>query len=505
MIYRLIVLTGPLKGQRITVDPEPMVIGRQESCDIQLPDNEVALNHARLEHRGDELFIRDLGSMNKVILNKREVQETRLKHGDILELGRTRLLVQAIVQAEVCDQPAPLCLARCFRKSRLALATAALLALGLGITLWPSAETPAPQETILAEVTPAEPPTIIPVEPETALAPQDTPAQEPEPASDLSLAETGPAYGVAPPASTPPIDNELRQIREDLSFIQQHLQNLNASAQPLTADTPASATTEPENPKTIDDLESTMIAVRDAIESGEFSQADLMLEHVQLEYPDYLPAYELRAKLFEDWGLHGKAREQWTAILQRTTESELYRKAVVERIRLGRSDSQRQVNAHDAVRIESIEQIRFQETPEYDEMRMVKILLSYDRSLGPIDPEAVRLLVYFFEQDPDTYRIELSKLQPYIESKLTERQIEGGDQFRLSVSYVVPKGYYQREPGANRHRYFGFIARLHYFDRLVDEQARPPKLLEPAILEAAGLAVHTADTGNSDAIKPATN
>ena len=86
MIYRLIVLTGPLKGQRITVDPEPMTIGRQEECDIQLPDNEVALHHARLEHRGAELFIRDLGSMNKVILNKREVQETRLKHGDILEL-----------------------------------------------------------------------------------------------------------------------------------------------------------------------------------------------------------------------------------------------------------------------------------------------------------------------------------------------------------------------------------------------------------------------------------
>lgn len=506
MIYRLIVLTGPLKGQRITVDPDPMVIGRQESCDIQLPDNEVALNHARLEHRGAELFIRDLGSMNKVILNKREVQETRLKHGDILELGRTRLLVQAIVQAEVCDQPAPLCLARRFRKSRLAVAAAALLALGLGITLWPSGEPEATAEPVAVETAPPAPEALATVpEPEPVLAPQDTPAQEPDTVATTAEPPAEPAYGVAPPAATPPIDNELRQIREDLSFIQQHLQNLNASAQPLTADTAASTPPTPGKAATIDDLESTMIAVRDAMQAGEFSQADLMLEHVQLEYPDYLPAYELRAELFESWGLPGKAREQWTAILQRTTESELYRKAVVERIRLGRSDSQRQISAHDAVRIESIEQIRFQETPEYDEMRMVKILLSYDRSLGPIDPEGVRLLVYFFEQDPDTYRIELSKLQPYIESKLTERQMEGGDQFRLSVSYVVPKGYYQREPGANRHRYFGFIARLHYFDRLVDEQARPPKLLEPAILEAAGLAVHTADTGSGDPLKPASN
>ncbi len=493
MIYRLIVLTGPLKGQRITVDPEPMVIGRQESCDIQLPDNEVALNHARLEHRGDELFIRDLGSMNKVILNKREVQETRLKHGDILELGRTRLLVQAIVQAEVCDEPAPVCLARRVRASRLVLAVAALLVIGLGIRFWPSDHTEEPVtptdiDQASVDTTPAAP----------ELAPQDWPAREADLAA-LPEPESAPALDVIPPTPAQPIDNELRQIREDLSFIQQHLQNLNASAQPLVNE-PAPAVM-----PSINDLEATMTAVRDALQAGEFSQADLMLEHIQLEYPDYLPAYETRARLFEEWGMPGKAREQWTAILQRTTESELYRKAVVERIRLGRSDSQRQISAHDAVRIESIEQIRFQETAEYDEMRMVKIVLSYDRSLGPIDPEGVRLLVYFFEQDLDTSRIALSKLQPYIESKLNERQNEGGDQFRLSVSYIVPKGYYQQDLHTNRQRYFGFIARLHYFDRLVDEQARPPKLLEPAILEAAGLAVHTADHRGGDQLKPATN
>ncbi|HMO04442.1 MAG TPA: FHA domain-containing protein [Kiritimatiellia bacterium] len=498
MIYRLIVLTGPLKGQRITVDPEPMVIGRQESCDIQLPDNEVALNHARLEHRGDELFIRDLGSMNKVILNKREVQETRLKHGDILELGRTRLLVQAIVQAEVCDAPAPVCLARRARRSRLVLAIAALLVIGLGIRFWTSEPAEASDPTTAAQATADAAPS--PAEPAATpeLAPQDWPAQDPNLAA-LPEPELAPALDVAPPTPAPPIDNELRQIREDLSFIQQHLQNLNASAQPLATErTPAT-------PPSINDLEATMTAVRDALQAGEFNQADLMLEHIQLEYPDYLPAYETRARLFEEWGMPGKAREQWTAILQRTTESELYRKAVVERIRLGRSDSQRQISAHDAVRIESIEQIRFQETADYDEMRMVKIVLSYDRSLGPIDPEGVRLLVYFFEQDLDTSRIELSKLQPYTESKLNERQNESGDQFRLSASYVVPKGYYQRDQESSRQRYFGFIARLHYFDRLVDEQARPPKLLEPAILEAAGLAVHTAGHRSDDQLKPATN
>jgi hypothetical protein len=500
MIYRLIVLTGPLKGQRITIDPEPMVIGRQEECDIQLPDNEVALNHAQLEHRGAELFIRDLGSMNKVILNKREVQETRLKHGDILELGRTRLLVQAIVQAEVQELASAPATEIRSQKRRLALAASLLVFIGGAWAMWPSEPELNPDGVALEQETPVAVAEVVPPPAEPVV---DVVATAP-------VAAEEPALGVIPPNPTPPLDSELRQIREDLSFIQRHLQNLNNSAQPLVADNATSEVTsvpaEAALPLiSIDDVESTMTAVRNAMESGELAQADLMLEHLQLEHPDYLPAYQTRAELFESWGLPAKARDQWTAILQRTTESDLYRKAVVERIRLGRSDSQRQINAHDAVRIESIDQIRFQETAEYDEMRMVKILLKYDRSLGPIDPEGIRLMVYFFEQDLDTYRIELSKLQPFIESKLSERHNESGDQFSLSVSYVVPKGYYEQDHNTSRQRYFGFIARLHYFDRLVDEQARPPKLLEPAILEAAGLAVHTAVNNTINQLNPTSN
>lgn len=500
MIYRLIVLTGPLKGQRITVDPDPMVIGRQEECDIQLPDNEVALHHAQLEHRGAELFIRDLGSMNKVILNKREVQETRLKHGDILELGRTRLLVQAIVQAEVQEQSPVSPPHRLSQKTKVALAAMVLALVGGVWAMWTVEPELNPDGVALDSEAPVN--TVVVPEPEPATAVPDITIA----ALPIIVEE---AIGVAPPDPIPPIDNELRQIREDLSFIQKHLQNLNNSAQPLMAETSetVAAPDAVEVPAvvSVDDIEVTMTAVRNAIESGELAQADLMLEHMQLEHPDYLPAYQTRAELFEAWGLPAKARDQWTAILQRTTESDLYRKAVVERIRLSRSDSQRQVNAHDAVRIESIDQIRFQETTEYDEMRMVKILLKYDRSLGPIDPEGIRLMVYFFEQDVDTYRIEISKLQPFIESKLSDRHNESGDQFSLSVSYVVPKGYYQQDHNNSRQRYFGFIARLHYFDRLIDEQARPPKLLEPAILEAAGLAVHTADNSAADQLTPASN
>ena len=53
MIYRLIVLTGPLTGQRITIEQSPMTLGRDADCTVPLPDPEAALKHAVIEHRAE--------------------------------------------------------------------------------------------------------------------------------------------------------------------------------------------------------------------------------------------------------------------------------------------------------------------------------------------------------------------------------------------------------------------------------------------------------------------
>lgn len=470
MIYRLIVLNGPCKGQRITLQPSPMTIGRDPACPISLPDEEMATRHAQLEHRGSELFIHDLGSMNKILLNKREVQDCRLKHGDIIELGRSQLLVQAVVQAEVqsaTDKSSSRSDLR--RRHALAAAAALLLLAGGTYALLHSGDEPEPM-TLNAGPPPA-------------------PAAEPVP-----VAEMDPAPVARAPAI--PLDDELRRIREDLSSIQQNIQLLNATAEQTSATTPARdrarESLTPEPASGVDEIASVMKAIREAMDAGEYEQAGLMLEHLHIEHPDHLPAYELRAQFHEQQGEPAKAREQWTAVLQRTAESELYRKAVSERIRLGRAESQNLPGPHEAVRIQTLEQVRFRASSDYDEMRTVKIQLSYNRQLGPIDPKGVRLVVYFFEQDLDTQRINLSQVQPYAEANLADLQHDAQESFSYPVSYVVPKGYYSRDHNTSRQRYFGFIARLHYFDRLIDEQARPPKLLEPAILEAAGLALHTA-------------
>ena len=101
MIYRLIILNGDRRGEQITLTQAPMIIGRAETCDIRFNDPEIALSHAEITHTPDGLYIRDLGSMNRLLINNREVRAAHPKHGDVVEVGHTRFLVQAYVQAEV--------------------------------------------------------------------------------------------------------------------------------------------------------------------------------------------------------------------------------------------------------------------------------------------------------------------------------------------------------------------------------------------------------------------
>lgn len=101
MIYRLIILNGDRRGEQITLTHDPMTIGRDGNCDISVNDPEIALSHAEISHTPKGLFIRDLGSMNRLLINHRETREAFLKHGDIIEAGHTRFLIQAHVQAEV--------------------------------------------------------------------------------------------------------------------------------------------------------------------------------------------------------------------------------------------------------------------------------------------------------------------------------------------------------------------------------------------------------------------
>ena len=74
--------------KRVNLDQAVMRLGRDARNDIVLEDEEVSRHHARLERRGKNWILMDVGSRNGTFLNDREVDGCiELRRGDLLKLG----------------------------------------------------------------------------------------------------------------------------------------------------------------------------------------------------------------------------------------------------------------------------------------------------------------------------------------------------------------------------------------------------------------------------------
>lgn len=70
------------------------VVGRSRRCDIVLTDPNVSRQHAEIRRRDDGFLLVDLGSTNGTRVNRRDVKQVVLQHGDRIELGTTELLFE---------------------------------------------------------------------------------------------------------------------------------------------------------------------------------------------------------------------------------------------------------------------------------------------------------------------------------------------------------------------------------------------------------------------------
>ena len=82
-------------GRATTSSPEPVtVIGRSRRCDIVLTDPNVSRQHAEIRRQDDGFMLVDLGSTNGTRVNRRDVKQAVLQHGDRIELGTTEFLFE---------------------------------------------------------------------------------------------------------------------------------------------------------------------------------------------------------------------------------------------------------------------------------------------------------------------------------------------------------------------------------------------------------------------------
>lgn len=62
-------------------DRSELILGRDETCDIQIRSPQVSSEHCAIEPQGDELFLKDLGSRAGVVVQGRRVDCIRVEHG----------------------------------------------------------------------------------------------------------------------------------------------------------------------------------------------------------------------------------------------------------------------------------------------------------------------------------------------------------------------------------------------------------------------------------------
>ncbi len=83
----LIAQTGPLNGQRWPLN-ETILLGREESCGIVIPDRQVSRTHARLVPTSNGVLLEDLGSKNGTHRNGQRISESiLLQDGDIIQIA----------------------------------------------------------------------------------------------------------------------------------------------------------------------------------------------------------------------------------------------------------------------------------------------------------------------------------------------------------------------------------------------------------------------------------
>ncbi|MFP6808104.1 MAG: FHA domain-containing protein [Pseudomonadales bacterium] len=92
--WSLVAGSGPEKGQVIAI-MDRVEIGRALECDISILEPALSRKHAELELVGDDLIIRDLGSVNGTFVNAEKIEEVKLKEGDRLQFDKIHFIVSA--------------------------------------------------------------------------------------------------------------------------------------------------------------------------------------------------------------------------------------------------------------------------------------------------------------------------------------------------------------------------------------------------------------------------
>ena len=89
---QVVIVEGGNKGEAVSLDEAPLLIGRGNDAAIRLDDDYVSTRHARIANSGEQWFVEDLGSTNGTYVGtSRITQPTALQLGTQVRIGKTIL------------------------------------------------------------------------------------------------------------------------------------------------------------------------------------------------------------------------------------------------------------------------------------------------------------------------------------------------------------------------------------------------------------------------------
>ncbi len=89
--YRLVVLSGELRGRELDVTQDVVQLGKSRQCDIVFPDDSVSRVHAEIRRQDDAYRVVDQQSTNGMFIGGVRVTDGFLKPGDVLALGKVQI------------------------------------------------------------------------------------------------------------------------------------------------------------------------------------------------------------------------------------------------------------------------------------------------------------------------------------------------------------------------------------------------------------------------------
>ena len=92
----ILIVAGRDRGNYYPLTNETIVIGRDESCEIQIVDEMISRRHTQISCREEQdvvrFFITDMQSANGVFVNGRQVaDEMQLNDSDVIKIGESKL------------------------------------------------------------------------------------------------------------------------------------------------------------------------------------------------------------------------------------------------------------------------------------------------------------------------------------------------------------------------------------------------------------------------------